>query len=42
MLRNDEKFKQNLLKALHDMDIDIVDYRYDEDNKAAIYTAADR
>ena len=33
MLRNDEKFKQNLLKALHDMDIDIVDYRYDEETK---------
>lgn len=33
MLSDDDKFKHNLLKALHDMDIDIVDYRYDEETK---------
>lgn len=33
LLSEDENFKQNLLKALHDMDIDIVDYRYDEETK---------
>ena len=33
LLSDDEKFKHKLLKALHDMDIDIVDYRYDEETK---------
>ena len=33
LLSDDEKFKHKLLKALHDMDIDIVDYRHDEETK---------
>ena len=33
MLEKDEKYKNQLIKALNDMDIDITDYRYDEDTK---------
>ena len=38
MLSDDDKFKQNLLKALHDMDIDIVDYRYDEETSGYLHS----
>jgi AAA15 family ATPase/GTPase len=31
MLSNDESYKSQFIRALNDMDIDITDYRYDED-----------
>ena len=33
MLEKDSDYKNQLIKALNDMDIDITDYRYDEDSK---------
>ena len=33
MLEKNDEFKNQLIRALNDMDIDITDYRYDEDNK---------